>query len=44
MDVYKTNKYFERADSVKEFESKGQALFEQFPVHEWEYLVANTNL
>ncbi|MEK6972763.1 MAG: DUF87 domain-containing protein [archaeon] len=42
MDVYKTNKYFERADSVKEFESKGQALFEQFPVHEWEYLVANT--
>jgi len=42
MDVYRTNKYFERADSVKEFESKGQALFEQFPVHEWEYLVANT--
>ena len=42
MDVFRTNKYFERADSVKEFESKGQALFEQFPVHEWEYLVANT--
>jgi len=41
-NVAKTNRYFERADSVKEFESNGSALFEQFPTAEWEYLVANT--
>ncbi len=41
-DVIKTNRYFERADSVKEFESSGSALFEQFPTAEWEYLVAKT--
>ncbi len=41
-DVIKTNRYFERADSVKEFESSGSALFEQFPTSEWEYLVAKT--
>ena len=41
-DVFKTNRYFERADSVKEFERNGSALFEQFPTEEWEYLVAKT--
>src|SRR3989344_3126320 len=41
-DVYKTNRYFERAESVKEFESSGTKLFEQFPTAEWEYLVAKT--
>ncbi|MCX6798620.1 MAG: DUF87 domain-containing protein [Candidatus Diapherotrites archaeon] len=41
-DVVKTNRYFERADSVKEFESSGSALSEQFPTTEWEYLVAKT--
>ena len=41
-DVIKTNRYFERADSVKEFESNGSALFEQFPTSEWEYLIAKT--
>ncbi len=41
-DVIKTNRYFERADSVKEFESNGAALFEQFPTAEWEYLIAKT--
>ncbi len=41
-NVIKTNRYFERADSVKEFESNGSALFEQFPTGEWEYLVAKT--
>lgn len=41
-DVVKTNRYFERAESVKEFEKNGRALFEQFPVHEWEYLLAKT--
>jgi len=41
-NIVKTNRYFERADSVKEFEAKGSALFEQFPANEWEYLVADT--
>jgi hypothetical protein len=41
-NVIKTNKYFERADSVKEFEARGNAIFEQFPTAEWEYIVANT--
>ncbi|MCX6802552.1 MAG: DUF87 domain-containing protein [Candidatus Diapherotrites archaeon] len=41
-NVVKTNRYFERADSVKEFEARGSALFEQFPTSEWEYLIANT--
>lgn len=41
-DVIKTNRYFERADSVKEFESSGSALFEQFPTAEWEYIIAKT--
>ncbi|MEW6294723.1 MAG: ATP-binding protein [Candidatus Diapherotrites archaeon] len=41
-NVVKTNRYFERADSVKEFESDGKALIEQFPTTEWEFLVAET--
>ncbi|MFA4906956.1 MAG: DUF87 domain-containing protein [archaeon] len=41
-DVIKTNRYFERAESVKEFESNGFALYDQFPVGEWEYLIAKT--
>ncbi len=41
-NVIKTNRYFERADSVKEFESNGLSLNEQFPSSEWEFLVAET--
>jgi DNA helicase HerA-like ATPase len=41
-NVIKTNRYFERADSVKEFESNGVSLNEQFPSSEWEFLVAET--
>lgn len=41
-DVLKSNRYFERFESVKEFEASGKKLFEQFPAHEWEYLVAMT--
>ncbi len=41
-NVFKTNRYFERFESVKEFESSGFKLFEQFPAGEWEYLVAKT--
>lgn len=42
VDVYKTNRYFERAESVKEFEASGKKLLDDFPVSEWEYLVAET--
>lgn len=42
LDVMKTNRYFERAESVKEFEAGGKSLFQQFPVNEWEYLLART--
>jgi len=41
-DVIKVNRYFERAESVKEFESSGSKLLEQFPTAEWEYTVALT--
>ncbi|MFH1663346.1 MAG: ATP-binding protein [archaeon] len=41
-NVVKTNRYFERADSVKEFESNGLSLKEQFPTTEWEFLIAET--
>ena len=42
VDVFKTNRYFERAEAVKEFESSGRKLLESFPTAEWEYLVAQT--
>ena len=41
-DVLKTKRYCERAERVKEFESTGKPLKEQFPVHEWEYLLAKS--
>ncbi len=41
-DVIKTNRYFERADAVKEFEANGLRLPDQFPAFEWEFLVAQT--
>jgi len=43
-EITKTNKYFERADSVSEFEKSGKPLHEQFPVERWEYLTAHANL
>ncbi|MCX8189672.1 MAG: ATP-binding protein [Candidatus Diapherotrites archaeon] len=44
VSIYKTNKYFERADSVKEFELRGTSILEQFPTSEWEYTVAEAKL
>ncbi|MBI5553232.1 MAG: ATP-binding protein [Candidatus Diapherotrites archaeon] len=41
-NLVKTNRYFERSESVKEFELQGRKLLEQFPVAEWEYLEAQT--
>ncbi|MEM5804852.1 MAG: ATP-binding protein [Candidatus Aenigmatarchaeota archaeon] len=40
-DVVKTNRYFERAESVKEFERSGKPLSQIFPAERWEYLVAD---
>ncbi|MEM5812294.1 MAG: ATP-binding protein [Candidatus Aenigmatarchaeota archaeon] len=42
-DVLKTNKYFMRPESVKEYENSGSRLEELFPVDNWEYLVAEAN-
>ena len=39
-DVVKTNRYFVRPESVKEYESSGRQLHEIFPVGDWEYLLA----
>ena len=39
-EITKSNKYFERADSVNEFEKSGKPLSSQFPVERWEYLIA----
>ncbi len=38
-DVIKTNPYFEKADSVREFERSGKSLSDLFPSERWEYLV-----
>ncbi|MBI2543075.1 MAG: ATP-binding protein [Candidatus Aenigmarchaeota archaeon] len=39
-DIIKTNRYYQRAESVSEFERSGRPLIEQFPVDRWEYLIA----
>lgn len=41
-DVIKTNRYFERPDSVKEFEASGNSLSTAFPAGEWEFMLAST--
>jgi len=42
-DVYKTNRYFQRPESVKEYQSSGKSMDDIFPVSDWEYLVADVN-
>ena len=42
-DVYKTNRYFMRPETVKEYENSGQPMEDMFPVGDLEYLVANVN-
>ncbi|MCX8178816.1 MAG: ATP-binding protein [Candidatus Aenigmarchaeota archaeon] len=43
-EIYKTNRYFERADTVIEYERSGNPINMAFPVDRWEYLVANCNI
>ena len=40
-DVFKTNRYFMRPESVKEYESHGKTMNDIFPTDDWEYLVAD---
>lgn len=42
-DIYKTNRYFMRPESVKEYESSGKSMDSIFPVSDWEYLVADVH-
>ncbi len=41
-EIIKTNRYFNRAESVREYERSGKPLLDVFPVDRWEYLVAQT--
>lgn len=38
-DVFKSNRYFERAESVREYERSGRKMSELFPTARWEYLI-----
>ena len=40
-EIFKTNRYFTRAESVREYERSGKLLPDFFPVERWEYLVAD---
>ncbi|MFC1455075.1 ATP-binding protein [Candidatus Undinarchaeota archaeon] len=39
-DIKKTNRYFERAESVREYERSGVPMNSIFPTDRWEYLMA----
>ena len=38
-DIFKSNRYFQRAESVREYEKSGKRMSEIFPVERWEYLI-----
>jgi len=40
-DITRANRYFERAESVAEYERDGNRIIESFPTTDWEYTVAN---
>ncbi|MEM5829409.1 MAG: ATP-binding protein [Candidatus Aenigmatarchaeota archaeon] len=39
-EIFRMNRYFMRAESVKEYEKSGKDLSEIFPTNKWEFLVA----
>ncbi|MFH8080716.1 MAG: ATP-binding protein [Candidatus Aenigmatarchaeota archaeon] len=43
-EIYKTNRYFSRAESVIEYERGNNPISEAFPIERWEYLVANCSI
>jgi hypothetical protein len=42
-EIFKTNRYFERAEAVKEYE-RGAPLKSIFPIDRWEYVIASVRL
>ena len=40
-DVFKSNRYYERAESVREYERSGKKMSELFPVGRWEFLIGD---
>jgi len=42
-EMYKSNRYYERAESVAEFE-RGAGMASQFPSDSWEYVVGNVRI
>ena len=38
-DIFKSNRYFQRAESVRAYEKSGKKMSEIFPVERWEYLI-----
>ncbi|MEM3452784.1 MAG: hypothetical protein QW835_04060, partial [Candidatus Hadarchaeum sp.] len=43
-NLIKTNRYFVRAESVREYERRGKPLTSIFPADRWEYLVARAQV
>lgn len=43
-DLVKTNRYFMRAESVREYERRGKPLTAIFPADRWEYLIARAQI
>ncbi|MCS7135393.1 MAG: ATP-binding protein [Candidatus Aenigmarchaeota archaeon] len=43
-EIYKTNRYFSRVESVVEYERGNNPIEKAFPVDRWEYLVANCSI
>ena len=40
-EIFKSNKYYSQAETVKEYEKDGRKMNDIFPAENWEYLVAN---
>ena len=40
LEIIKTNRYFNRAETVREYERGGLALNSIFPIDRWEYMIA----
>lgn len=43
-DLVRTNRYFEHAEAVREYQSRGQSLRSIFPTDRWQYTIAQTHV
>jgi len=43
-DLVRTNRYFEHAEAVREYQSRGQSLRSMFPTDRWQYTIAQTQV